>query len=658
VAAGRGVLPRRPTRVSLRRVDFWLGLAAVCGAYVVTARFGINLSVAHGVITPVWAPSGVALAALLIFGRGLWPAVWLGAFLANATSGVDPPVAAAIAVGNTLEAVVAVWFLRRVGFRIGLGRVQDVLAFVAAAGLGTLVAATNGVTVLSLADARVGSYGSDWLLWWFGDAVGVLMVTPILLVASVQRRKRPETRRLLEGLLVLGLLIGLSATVFLAGGWRYPYLLFALLLWAVLRFRQLGAAASSFVVGLIATVGTMTGAVPIAGTDATTRVQIIQALVGLLAVSLLVVGATLVERETANEAVRQTADRLAEAQALTHIGSWEWDIATDRIDWSDELYRIFGLAPHSIDLTYEAIFERVHPDDRARVDAALRRAYADRVPVDFEHRIVAAEGDVRVIHGHGRVLADGSSARMVGTARDITEQTHALNLRNDILSTVSHELRTPLASILGFSSILRERGENLSDRAVAGLVDKIVVQGRRLDRILSDLLDVDRLRHGLVVPERAPTDVRQLVEQIAAAHQVTDRTISVSAQPTTADVDSTKFERIVDNLVANAVRHTPPGTPIYLRLEAHDQDLLLVVDDNGPGIPDELKTAVFEIFDRGAQQKSNVPGTGIGLSLVGRFAALHGGRAWVEDSQSGGASFRVSLPDCVLAGPSPPTPSE
>jgi signal transduction histidine kinase len=639
-------------RLAVREPSYWLGLVGVAGAYVASAKFGISLSVAHGVITPVWAPSGLSLAALLLLGPRFWPAVALGALIANSTSGAGAAVAAGIAVGNTLEAVAGAYLLRRVGFRLGLERVRDVLALaLLGAGLSTLLAATNGVTVLSLAHVRQGSYGSDWLLWWFGDAVGDLILTPFLLVAvSYGRRWRLPGRAVMCEALVLAASLGaLNAVVFLWGGWRYPYLLFPLLLWAALRFRQLGAATSSLLVGAAGTWGTVAGTVPIAATSPTERVQIIQALVGVLAISLLVLGATLSERETANQQVKQTAARLSEAQALAHIGSWTLELADDQFGWSDELYRIFGFAPGSVGVSYGFFLERVHPDDRTVVERTVRQAYSDRQPFSFEHRIILPGGGERLLHGRGRVLLDeiGQPARMVGTAQDITEQRQAERLRDDILASVSHELRTPLTSVLGFAITLHERGEHLGKEAAANAIEQIVQQAHRLERLLGDLLDLDRLRHGQIAPVRQATAVTQLVSQIAVAHQTDGYAITVSAAPITANLDTAMVERLVDNLLANAVRHTPPGTSITLRLERQAEDLLLIVEDDGPGIPDELKATVFEIFNRGAKIMSNERGTGIGLALVARFAALHGGRAWVEDSPGGGASFHIWLPRCL-----------
>ena len=639
------------SRTSIRRPDYWLWFVSLAAAYAVAGKLGISLSVAHDVITPVWAPSGIALAALLIGGRSLWPAVMLGAFLTNVTSGASPLVAAAIACGNTLEPIAASSLLERARFRIDLGRVRDVLVLVLfGAGVATLVSATNGVAALSLAGADRGSLGSDWLLWWFGDAVGVMMVTPVLLLAYTHRRARPTTGRLLEALVLASSLCATTAFVFLGGAWRYPYLIFPLLLWAALRFHQLGAAASSFLVGALATWGTVVGAVPLDVSSATGRVQLIQALVGMVAVSLLTLGATLAERVGAQRSAEETAARLKEAQALTHIGSWEWDLAADHITWSDELYRIFGI-PSTAAMSSRSFLERVHPEDRPRVRETAERASQDGRPFSLEYRIVTEDRQPRILHSRARVIGDGhaESLRLVGTAQDVTEQRQTEMLRADVLSVVSHELRTPLAAILNYSVALKKRRHELDEQRAERILDQVVRQTRRVDRLLVDLLELDRLRHGLVSPQREPTDVARLIAEIADGHRLGDRAIAVQAEPMLANVDAPKLERIVDNLLLNAVKHTPPGTPVTLRLEREESDLLIVVDDEGPGIPREHRTAVFDLFDRGSKAPSSQSGTGIGLALVGRLAALHRGYAWVEESPSGGASVRVLLPDCVVS---------
>jgi PAS domain S-box-containing protein len=636
---GRAVLGKT-TRVRVRDV---LGFTLIAGTYIGAAKLGLELSVAHGVITPVWPPTGIALAALVIVGPRFWPAVALGAFVSNATSGVSIEVAAVISIGNTLEALAGVYLLRRVGFRPSLERGRDVLALaVLAAFVSTALAATNGVTTLAIAGSAAASpYGSAWVLWWLGDAMGDLLVAPLLLIWGT-RPPKLDRARTLEALTVLALLTGVSFAIFLGGLWRYPYPIFPLLVWATLRFRQLGAATGSFVVAAIAVAGVVSGETPLGG-DLTTKVQVLQALLAFVAVSLLVLGATLSEREQANES-------LAEAQQLAHLGSWEWEIASDRVAWSRELFRIFGLAPQADALTFESFLDRVHPDDRARVRAEVGRALAARRAFEVNHRIVLGNGTERAVHGRGRVVLDAAGApnRMVGTAQDVTERRRLEEMRDNILSAVSHELRTPLTSILGFALTLKERSE-LDAAARQQITHELAAQAEKLERLLLALLDIDRLRHGLVKLACERTDIAALVERVATAINP-DRSIDVHAAPLVADVDPAKVERIIENLLANAIKHTPPGTKIAASVAQVDEGLLICVDDAGPGISDEQKKEVFEPFTRG-NNAADTPGTGIGLALVAQFAALHGGKAWVQDNADGGASFRVLLP---LRAPSKP----
>jgi signal transduction histidine kinase len=175
------------------------------------------------------------------------------------------------------------------------------------------------------------------------------------------------------------------------------------------------------------------------------------------------------------------------------------------------------------------------------------------------------------------------------------------------------------------------------------MVDHLVEQSRKLDHLLSDLLDLDRLRHGFVNPSFRTTDVGLLVEQVASDHSSDTHQIRMETGSAVAEVDAPKVERIIDNLLANAVSHTPPGTEILVRVEGTDGGVMIAVDDHGPGVAARQREAIFEIFNRGATDE-HVPGTGIGLSLVAQFTALHGGRAWVEENPGGGASFKVFLP--------------
>ena len=129
-----------------------------------------------------------------------------------------------------------------------------------------------------------------------------------------------------------------------------------------------------------------------------------------------------------------------------------------------------------------------------------------------------------------------------------------------------------------------------------------------------------------------------------AAELLEQRPVHVEVCPLRLEVDPPKVERIVENLLANAARHTPLGTPVWVRVQPRDRGALLVVEDAGPGVPDELREEIFQPFRQGPRPASHAPGLGVGLALVRVFAQLHGGRAWVEERQGRGASFRVLLP--------------
>jgi PAS domain S-box-containing protein len=621
--------------------------AALFVAYVVAAKLGIELEVAEGLITPVWAPTGIALAALVLYGRRLWPAVALAAFVANATSGASIPEAAFITVGNTLEAVVGATLLLRVDFRPALDRVRDVFALIGLAAIvSTTISATNGTTTLVISgDVDASDYGSAWLLWWLGDAMGNLVVAPLLLVLAQRPWRQLEGKRLVEGGLLLALLTTVSSIVFLGGLWRYPHLVFPLLVWAALRFHQLGAVVSSFVVTALGVAGAVRGSTPIGDGSATQVAQIMEGLTGGFAISLLILGAILAERRTAGGELARTHAGLAEAQQLAHIGSWEWDVPADQVTWSEELYRLWGVEPGRGEMTYEWYLESIHPEDREVVKTMVERAFTEGTPFSFEHRVSQPDGRARWIHSRGRVVRgdSGEPLRMLGTAQDITDRKRIEELRDSILSTVSHELRTPLTAILGFSMTLEEKGERLDEDTRSAMVSSLSQQARKLDRLLSDLLDIDRLRRGYVPPSFHETDVGRLVERVVTAFPPGSHIIEVHADYAPAQVDAPKVERIVDNLVANAVNHTPPGTEISVRVEASGDGVLITVDDNGPGVAETDRESIFDLFTRGAGNEF-VPGTGIGLSLVSQFTALHGGRVWVQETPGGGASFRVFLP--------------
>jgi signal transduction histidine kinase len=230
---------------------------------------------------------------------------------------------------------------------------------------------------------------------------------------------------------------------------------------------------------------------------------------------------------------------------------------------------------------------------------------------------------------------------------EVSDDLRAQNdMKNTLLHAVSHDLKGPLAGILGAMQTIRRADQlKLTGVELNDLYGVIEQAGRKASRLVDDLLDLDRLRRGQLQPEREPTDVGELADRLALElPSLSGHPVRIESEPMLVDVDRAKVERIVENLLNNAARHTPAGTAVQVVVTERDKGVVVVVEDEGPGVPDDVKDEIFEPFRQGAGARG---GVGIGLSLVQRFAELHGGTARVEDRPGGGARFVVTLPGQV-----------
>jgi PAS domain S-box-containing protein len=310
---------------------------------------------------------------------------------------------------------------------------------------------------------------------------------------------------------------------------------------------------------------------------------------------------------------------------------------------------------------------RLYPEDEPRYRAAEAESQANGTPLTVEYRMIARDGrivwfhdEAVVIRGeddlplfHQGLMYDVTSSKRAEEAlrealdreQEAGERLRGLDeMRNTFLHAVSNELRVPLTAVLGFAFTLGQKGLDIPAADRDEILDRLAVNARRLERLLGDLLDVERLARGILEPQLFPTNlgdlVRRVAEESAGGSSVE---VQIGGEPVVISLDGPKVSRILESLLANAARHTPAGTRVWVRVERERQGLLLVVEDDGPGVPDDLKEAIFEPFRSAGDGSSLEPGPGVGLALVARFAELHGGRAWVQDRAGGGASFRVFL---------------
>jgi len=332
-------------------------------------------------------------------------------------------------------------------------------------------------------------------------------------------------------------------------------------------------------------------------------------------------------------------------------------------DWlyiSPQIERVLGYTPEEWLVHPHPMASFTHPDDLPAVREEEDRSLAMGEPFRAEYRMRSKDGRWTWILDEATPVRDAEGRPIVlqGVMHDLTERKaveeelaaaveklRALDrLKDTLLQALSHDLQNPLTAILGTASTLARLDHELTDDERRNLLGALEARTRAAKTLLTDLLDLDRLDAGIVEPRREMVDLSELVRRVADHPDLDGRPVMIeAADHVTLEVDRAKVERIVENLLVNADRHTPETSRIWIRVSEQNGGAVIAVEDDGPGVPDVLKEKIFEAFRRGPEA-AELPGSGIGLSLVARFAEMHGGRAWVEDRPGGGASFRVFLP--------------
>lgn len=356
------------------------------------------------------------------------------------------------------------------------------------------------------------------------------------------------------------------------------------------------------------------------------------------------------------------------AQKAASIGSWDWDIKTGKLEWSDEIEPMFGFGPGGFAGTYEAFLTRIHPEDRKQVTDAVQACVDEGKEYDIEHRIVWPNGEVRWVSEKGDVIRDaqGKAVRMLGVVRDVTKskraqleikqlnadlenRTRQLDSMNHELEafaySVSHDLRAPLRRIDGFSGILLKESAGKFDKEGERHLERIRVAVKSMDTLIEDILRLSRLSTSdLDVQEVDLGEIgRKTIEGLRAADP--RRKVKVDIQKELTVVGDPNLLRIaLDNLLGNAWKFTSKrrSAHIMFGVKTVDGERTFFVRDDGVGFDMAQAERIFDPFQR-LHGESEFPGSGIGLALVKRIVARHGGRIWAEAELDKGATFYFTL---------------
>ena len=348
------------------------------------------------------------------------------------------------------------------------------------------------------------------------------------------------------------------------------------------------------------------------------------------------------------------------------FASCEYDFQSGRFTWTDRAEALFGTVPRTVD----AFLEHVQADERERVWNTLWRALSDRGTHDFEYPCIHLDGALRWHAWYGRPLVDsaGRARGLVALILDITtrrmteraqleelaeaqagrDQAEGALRGNLAVAAVAHDLKTPLTAILGWARSLQARRSDPDtvERAITAILRNARAQARLVD----DLLDAERMARGKLVLKREWLNpgavLRDAVETVQPEAEDREVYLDVEATPDLPALygDPGRLTQVMWNLLSNALKYSPPGSTVQVRMRRVDGGVSLDVTDAGPGISNEALPHVFEPFWKGEENEQRGSGLGLGLSIARRLSALHGGTLLVESPAGQGATFRLSVP--------------
>jgi len=675
-------------RSTLPTVGLCLIVAVV---YFAGAEVGLSLASLHQNVTPVWPPTGIAIATVLIFGPRILPGIFIGALAANLATSLPIPFTAGIATGNTLEALTA-WFLLRRSkrWRNSFDSVGEVLTFIVyAAVLATLVSATIGSLSVWLGDPRQAErFIPLWLTWWMGDGFGALIFTPLIISWSSSRLINHEDMPEIASLFVLLVIV----VLIVFGGWfpgpvkTYPlaYLCLPCLLWAALRFDQRIVTSAIVLITAVAIWGARQGYGPfIQPSSKNVTLLLLISFVGTSSLMTLLVAAGTSERRRAEAEKWKLGSELAlhrrrVEDIVQHVPGVVWeawgkpDASNQRIDFvSSHIEELLGYSEEEWLSTPNFWLSVVHPDDKERAATEAAAIFASGKGGTSRFRWLHKDGREVWVESQSIVVSDENGpAGMRGVTLDVTaavkaeieraellkresearqQAEEASRLKEEFLATVSHELRTPLNAVVGWSRLLRSG--QLDHDGAAHAVEVIERNAAAQRQIIEDLLDVSRIITGKLRINTQPVDllliIHAAIDAVRPAAEAKEITISthIEAPDPIVRADSERLQQVLWNLLANAVKFTPSDGTVDVHLEQHGSLAEIRIEDSGPGVPAEFLPRIFDRFSQadGSSTRKH-GGLGLGLAIVRHLVELHGGTVSAANREEGGAVLTVRLP--------------
>jgi PAS domain S-box-containing protein len=643
-------------------------VAALAACYFAAGRVGLYLHCEFGNVTLIWAPTGLTLAAMLLFGGRVWPGAWIGAFLVNHTIGSPLVASATIACGNTLEGLAGLYLLRRYGgFDHRMQRLRDVIALGGLGGcISTLVSALVGATTLCLFCGKSwAAFGSIALYWWLGDGMGNLLIAPLVLTMATCPKPRLTTGRLIEAVVLYGGVILVGLIVFFRPGYLIGsdapclYCIFPLLIWSAIRFGACGAAVTSFMVAVVSTAATFLHHGPFTLPERVGQAGLmgLMAYLAIVANTGLILAATLAERHRAEESCRTGEERYR-----TLLENCPEGILVNRDGFlayaNPAAARIFG-ASRPEELIGRPALDCVHPDYHDVVRQRIHHLLSTgRVVPLLEEKWVRLDGTSIDVEVTATAIEQNGDRAILVIVRDITDRRRAQKLAQDrqaemeeLVSIIAHDIRHPLVSIQGLLSLIQEGCADTMDQEQLENLRLGLAECDRLKRMVGDLSRVARIEREPIERQRVglPDFIHAILARFRKQIEERDISVAIDSPEVQAEIATAQVEEALSNLIENAVLYGCAGdrSIVEIRAQAGRNRITIEVGDRGRGIAPADQAKVFQLFCR-LNPHGPVAGSGVGLTAVRRLMNRIGGDVRLDSSPGEGTRVSLTFPAEVV----------
>ncbi|MDX1812961.1 MAG: ATP-binding protein, partial [Gammaproteobacteria bacterium] len=362
-------------------------------------------------------------------------------------------------------------------------------------------------------------------------------------------------------------------------------------------------------------------------------------------------------------ALEVSEKRLQQSQKFANLGTWEWNVDSGELIWSQNIAELFGFDPSVKKSTYDEFLANVHEEDRDEVIEVIHHCIDLGQQYNVVHRVVWSDGSIHWLRQQGEVLLnkEHGSKSMLGVVQDVTqeqvnlieiEKAHATadranQAKTEFLSSMSHELRTPLNAILGFCQLLSiNDSENLSSEQL-DYISELKQAGDHLLTLINEVLDLSKIEAGNFSLNLVSVNLSEAIQECIGLMQplANERKVTINSQLEGFDklfvkVDANRLKQVIINLLSNAVKYNIENGSINISAQSLDNDRVQVrIDDTGKGLSRAEQERLFVPFDRLGAEETSVDGTGIGLVITQKLLRLMGGEIGYQKLPEGGSRF-------------------